>query len=69
MLKKVFNIACWCFGYFFLAHNNLRWIVVKDNYIYDMDKNDSENGKKGLFFDVDKEIVKEGSEINIDNGS
>ena len=70
-LRKAFSIVCYCIEYFAFAQYNLRWIVVKDDCIYYMDKSDSENGKNVYFFDRDTlvNINKNESEINITNNS
>ena len=69
-LRKAFSIVCYCIEYFAFAQYNLRWIVVKDDCIYYMEKSDSENGKNVYFFDVDTQITKEGNDIiNITNSS
>ena len=69
-LRKAFSYVCYCIEYFAFAQYNLRWIVVKDDCIYYMEKSDSENGKNVYFFSADTEVTKEGTDIiNIDNSS
>ena len=68
-LRKAFSIACYCIEYFAFAQYNLRWIVVKDEYIHYMDKSDSESGKNAYFFDLDTQIDKNETEITISNAS
>ena len=62
-LRKVFSIACKCIEYFAFSQYNLRWIVVKDDCIYYMDKSNSETGKNVYFFDKDFVIKKDGRDI------
>ena len=68
-LRKMFSIACYCIEYFAFAQYNLRWIVVKEDSIYYLDKSDSSNGKNVYFFDVGTEIHRVGNEISITNVS
>ena len=62
-LRKVFSIACKCIEYFAFSQYNLRWIVVKDDCFYYMDKSNSETGKNVYFFDKDFIIKKNGRDI------
>ena len=62
-LRTAFSYACKCIEYFAFAQYNLRWIVVKDDCIYYMDKSNSDNGKNVYFFDKDLEVKKEGRDI------
>ena len=62
-LRKIFSIACKCIEYFAFSQYNLRWIVVKEDCIYYMDKSNSEAGKNVYFFDKDFVIKKEGRDI------
>ena len=62
-LRTVFSYACKCIEYFAFAQYNLRWIVVKDDCIYYMDKSNSDNGKNVYFFDKNLEVKKEGRDI------
>ena len=48
-LRTAFSIACKCIEYFAFAQYNLRWIVVKDDCIYYMDKSNSEMEKMFIF--------------------
>ena len=67
-LRTAFSIACKCIEYFAFSQYNLRWIVVKDDCIYYMDKSNSETGKNVYFFDNDLIVNKEGRDIiNIKN--
>ena len=67
-LRTAFSIACKCIEYFAFAQYNLRWIVVKDDCIYYMDKSNSESGKNVYFFDRDLQVIKEGRDLlNIKN--
>ena len=67
-LRTAFSIACKCIEYFAFAQYNLRWIVVKDDCIYYMDKSNSDAGKNVYFFDRDLKVTKEGRDIiNITN--
>ena len=69
-LRKVFSVACFCIEYFAFSQFNLRWIVVKEDCIYYMDKSNSENGKNVYFFGLDTDVAKEGNDIiNISNSS
>ena len=69
-LRKAFSIACFCIEYFAFSQYNLRWIVVKDDCIYYMDKSTSESGKNVYFFDFNTNIETEGNDIiNIKNSS
>ena len=62
-LRTVFSYACKCIEYFAFAQYNLRWIVVKDDCIYYMDKSNSESGKNVYFFDRDLKVEKDGRDI------
>ena len=62
-LRTVFSYACKCIEYFAFAQYNLRWIVVKEDCIYYMDKSNSETGKNVYFFDKDLKVTKEGRDI------
>ncbi|MBP3800956.1 MAG: hypothetical protein J6I85_02835 [Clostridia bacterium] len=67
-LRTVFSYACKCIEYFAFSQYNNRWIVVKDDCIYYMDKSNSEAGKNVYFFDRDLTVKKEGRDIiNITN--
>ena len=69
-LRKAFSIACYCIEYFAFAQYNLRWIVVKDDCIYYMEKSDSGNGRNVYFLDAETKVEKEGNDIiNITNAS
>ena len=69
-LRKAFSVACLCIEYFAFAQYNLRWIVVKDDCIYYMERSDSENGRNVYFFDIETQVAKEGTDtINITNVS
>ena len=69
-LRTAFSIVCKCIEYFAFAQYNWRWIVVKDDCIYYMDKSNSENGKNVYFFDRDLKVTKEGRDIiNVTNVS
>ena len=69
-LRTAFSITCYCIEYFAFAQYNWRWIVVKDDCIYYMDKSNSENGKNVYFFDRDLKVTKEGRDtINVTNVS
>ena len=62
-LRTVFSYACFCIEYFAFSQYNLRWIVVKDDCIYYMDKSNSETGKNVYFFDRDLKVEREGRDI------
>ena len=62
-LRKAFSIACYCIEYFAFAQYNLRWMIVKDDCIYYMDKSDSEAGKHIYFFDRGFKARKEDRDI------
>ena len=67
-LRTAFSIVCKCIEYFAFSQYNWRWIVVKDDCIYYMDKSNSENGKNVYFFDSDLKVTREGRDIiNITN--
>ena len=67
-LRTAFSYACKCIEYFAFSQYNLRWIVVKEDCIYYMDKSNSETGKNVYFFDRDLVVKKEGKDItNITN--
>ena len=67
-LRTVFSYACKCIEYFAFSQYNLRWIVVKDDCLYYMDKSNSDSGKNVYFFDKDLDIKTEGRDIiNIKN--
>jgi hypothetical protein len=68
-LRTAFSIACRCIEYFAFAQYNLRWMVVKEDCIYYMDKSDSVCGKHVYFFDRDLIVKKDGNCINIINAS
>ena len=69
-LRTAFSIVCKCIEYFAFAQYNWRWIVVKDDCIYYMDKSNSESGKNVYFFDRDLKVTKEGRDIiNVTNVS
>ena len=69
-LRTAFSYACKCIEYFAFSQYNNRWIVVKDDCIYYLDKSNSETGKNVYFFDRDLEVKKEGRDIiNITNVS
>ena len=62
-IRTVFSIACKCIEYFAFSQYNLRWMVVKDDCIYYMNKSNSESGKNVYFFDKDLKVKKEGRDI------
>ena len=62
-LRTAFSYACKCIEYFAFSQYNWRWIVVRDEYIFYMDKSNSENGKYVYFFDKDLKVTKEGRDI------
>ena len=64
-LRTVFSYACKCIEYFAFSQYNLRWIVVKDDCIYYMDKSNSDCGKNVYFFDRDLKVEKSGRDIII----
>ena len=67
-IRTIFSIACKCIEYFAFSQYNLRWIVVKDDCLYYMNKSNAETGKNVYFFDKDLEVKKEGRDIiNIRN--
>ena len=67
-IRTAFSIACKCIEYFAFSQYNLRWIVVKDDCIYYMNKSNAESGKNVYFFDRDLKVKKEGRDIiNITN--
>ena len=66
-LRKAFSIVCYCIEYFAFAQYNLRWVVVKDDCIYYMDKSTSENGKTVYFFDAETKVNINGTEVTITN--
>ena len=69
-LRTMFSYACKCIEYFAFSQYNWRWIVVKEDCIYYMDKSNSETGKNVYFFDRDLEVTREGRDIiNITNAS
>ena len=69
-LRTIFSYACKCIEYFAFSQYNNRWIVVKDDCIYYMDKSNSDAGKNVYFFDADLKVEKEGRDIiNITNVS
>ena len=59
-LRTAFSYVCKCIEYFAFAQYNWRWIVVKEDCIYYMDKSDSESGKNVYFFDADLKVKKDG---------
>ena len=67
-IRTAFSIACKCIEYFAFSQYNLRWIVVKEDCIYYMNKSNAETGKNVYFFDEYLEVKKEGRDIiNIRN--
>ena len=62
-LRTAFSIACKCIEYFAFSQYNLRWIVVKDDCLYYLDKSNSESGKNVYFFDKDLIVDKEDRDI------
>ena len=67
-LRTAFSYACKCIEYFAFSQYNMRWIVVKDDCIYYMEKSNSEAGRNVYFFDKDLIVKKEGRDIiNITN--
>ena len=62
-LRTAFSYACKCIEYFAFSQYNKRWIVVKDDSIYYMDKSDSESGRNVYFFDTYLKVDKEGRDI------
>ena len=62
-LRTAFSIACKCIEYFAFSQYNLRWIVVKDDCLYYLDKSNSESGKNVYFFDKDLKVDKEDRDI------
>ena len=62
-LRTAFSFACKCIEYFFFSQYNLRWIVVKNDCIYYMDKSNSPNTKNIYYFDKDLFVRKEGRDI------
>ena len=67
-IRTIFSIACKCIEYFAFSQYNQRWIVVKDDCIYYMNKSNSQVGKNVYFFDRDLKVKKEGRDIiNITN--
>ena len=68
-LRKAFSIVCYCIEYFTFAQYNLRWIVVKDDCVYYMDKSNSENGKNVYFFDNETIVNLNETVVNITNVS
>ena len=62
-LRTAFSIACKCIEYFAFSQYNLRWIVVKDDCLYYMDKSNSVTGKNVYFFDKDLKVDKEDRDI------
>ena len=69
-LRTAFSIACKCIEYFAFSQYNKRWIVVKEDCIYYMDKSNSDSGKNVYFFDRDLVVNREGNDIiNIKNVS
>ena len=62
-IRTAFSIACKCIEYFAFSQYNLRWIVVKDDSIYYMNKSNSQTGKNVYFFDNDLKVKKEGRDI------
>ena len=68
-LRKAFSIVCYCIEYFAFAQYNLRWIVVKDDCVYYMDKSNSENGKNVYFFDNETIVNLNETVVNITNVS
>ena len=62
-IRTAFSIACKCIEYFAFSQYNLRWIVVKDDSIYYMNKSNSQTGKNVYFFDNDLKVKKDGRDI------
>ena len=62
-LRTAFSYACKCIEYFAFSQYNLRWIVVKDDCLYYLDKSNSETGKNVYFFDKDLIVKKEDRDI------
>ena len=62
-LRTAFSYACKCIEYFAFSQYNLRWIVVKDDCIYYMEKSNSESGRNVYFFDSDLKVEKDGRDI------
>ena len=61
--RTVFSYACKCIEYFVFAQFNLRWIVVREDSIFYMDKSNSKIGKKVYFYDKYLKVEKEGRNI------
>ena len=57
-LRTAFSYVCKCIEYFAFSQYNKRWMVLKDDSIFYMDKSDSEDGKNVYFFDTETEIEK-----------
>ena len=69
-LRRALSVFCICIERLAFAQFNKRWIVVKDDCIYYMNKSNSENGKNVYFFDLSTRIVKEDDDtIFISNNS
>ena len=69
-IRTAFSIACKCIEYFAFSQYNKRWVVVKEDCIYYMNKSNAETGKNVYFFDNYLEVKKEGRDIiNIKNVS
>ena len=62
-LRTAFSYACKCIEYFAFSQYNNRWIVVKDDCIYYMDKSTSKKGKNLYCFDNELKVEKEGRDI------
>ena len=62
-IRTVFSYACCCIEYFAFSQYNLRWIVVKDDCIYYMNKSNSDSGKNVYFFDESLKVDREGKDI------
>ena len=69
-LRQTFSLACYCIEYFAFAQYNLRYFIVRDDYLYYKEKIDSGDGKNTYFFDRDFKIRKQGrDQIEINNSS
>ena len=66
-LRKALRFLCYCIEYFAFDQNNLRWIVLTNDYIYYMKKSDSEKGKHLYFFDANTTVkINENNEKEVD---
>ena len=61
--RTVLSYTCFCIEKLAFSEYNLRWIVVKDDCIYYMDKSNSDTGKNVYFFDSDLKINKVGKDV------